>query len=151
MRDRRDIRNCSHREPRRLKRANRRLTPRSRALDKYLDLPHAVVQRLACRSFGSYLRSVGCALAGATESMRARARPADDIAYRIGDRDDRVVECRLDIGLPARHIFAFSPPATLRPAGGCTALLLGHDHSTLTRFHSRGKPAGHYRLSLFHI
>src|SRR6478735_3548585 len=80
-------------------RADRGLAARTRTLHEDVDLLDAVLLRLA----GSVRRR----LARALEAHATRRRPADDSARRVGDRDDRVVERRLDVGLAQRDVLLF--------------------------------------------
>src|SRR5580765_6773378 len=90
--DRRDL------EPRRLQRANRRFPSTARAPHPHLDALHPLPQRLARARLGRHLRGERRALARTLEADLARARPSDDVAVEVGDRDDRVVEARLHVG-----------------------------------------------------
>src|SRR6185369_13912326 len=79
--------------------ADRRLAARVRALDEDVDLLHAVVHRPAPGSLGGHLRGERGGLARALEADGAGRGPRDDGTGRVGDRDDRVVERALDVGL----------------------------------------------------
>src|SRR5207247_8236733 len=75
------------------------LAPGARALDEHLDLAHAVLHRLARGHLGGERGGVRRALARALEAGDARRAPAHHRAAKVGDRDDRVVEGRLDPGV----------------------------------------------------
>ncbi len=90
-----------------LERADRGLAARTRALDEDVDLLHAVLLRLAGGGLGGELRGERGRLARALEADAAGRGPADDGAGRVGDRDDRVVERRLDVGLAQRRCSSF--------------------------------------------
>src|SRR3712207_9538833 len=82
-----------------LERADRGLAARARALDEDVDLLHAVLLRLTRSGLRGELRRERGGLARALEAHAARRRPADDRTGGVGDRDDRVVERALDVGL----------------------------------------------------
>src|SRR3989337_4350183 len=106
-RERLDVGDGGDLEPGRLERADRLLAAAAGALHEDLDLAHAVLHR-ALRGDVRRLRSgVRRALAGALEADQPGAAPADDVAGRVGDRHDRVVERRLDVGVPRRHVLSF--------------------------------------------
>src|SRR5215207_5377410 len=94
-------------EARGLERADRRLATRARALHEDVDLLHAVLLRLARSGLGSELRGERGRLARALEAHAARGRPADHGTVGVGDRDDRVVERRLDVGLAHGDVLLF--------------------------------------------
>ena len=79
------------------KRAHGRFTAGARALNENFDFLQAVPHRLTRGILRDHLRRVSGALARAFESNFARARPADDVAFQVGDRDDRVVESGEDV------------------------------------------------------
>src|SRR6185503_19773083 len=70
------------------------------ALDPHLDALHAGVQRFARARLGGHLGREGRALARTLEPYLAGARPGDDVAVRVADRDDRVVEAGLNVSDP---------------------------------------------------
>src|SRR5579875_1576984 len=59
---------------------------------------------LACGSLGRDLGGVGRALTRALEARRAGTRPGDDVSALVGERDDRVVEGRLDVSPAPRNV-----------------------------------------------
>lgn len=78
------------------------LATRARALDKDVNLAQThVVRHLPC-IFGAHLGCVGRILPRATESITPRGAPRKDVAIQIGDRNDHVVEGRLDVCLAVR-------------------------------------------------
>src|SRR5262249_19068638 len=72
------------------------------------------------------------ALARALEAGPARGAPREDVAVRIGNGHDCVVEARLDIGVSARHVLAFATAdaRSLRASGGSS---FGHTSGLLLR------------------
>src|SRR5690606_4240511 len=88
-----------HLEARGLQRTDRGLAARSRSLHEDVDLLHAVILRLTRSVLGGELRGERGRLARTLETDAARGGPADHGTGGVGDRDDRVVEGRLDVGL----------------------------------------------------
>src|SRR4029453_4313362 len=80
------------------------LATRARAFDEDLDLAHAVLHRPSGGAIGALRGSVRRALARALETGRAAAAPGDRGATEVGDRDDRVVEGRLDVDVTLGHV-----------------------------------------------
>src|SRR5438105_10856137 len=97
-------------EARRLQRADRGLASRPRALDEDLDLLQPVLHALARARVGGYLRGERCGLARALEAGRTRGLPRDHVSFLVGQRDDRVVERRLDVRLADGDVLADAPP-----------------------------------------
>src|SRR6476661_6733455 len=87
-----DIGNCADLEASRLQRPDRGLAARTGALHEYVDLLHAVLLRLAGGVLGGQLRGERRRLTRPLKADVTRRRPGDDIALRVGDRHDRVVE-----------------------------------------------------------
>src|SRR5215210_3740393 len=87
-----------------LERADRRLAARPRALDEDLDLLQAVLHALARTGVGRDLRCERRRLARALEARGAGGLPGDHVALLVGERDDRVVERRLDVRLADRDV-----------------------------------------------
>src|SRR5690606_27459517 len=83
-----------------LKRADRGLATRTRALNEDIHLLHAVLLRLPGGRLSGELRGVRGRLARTLETDATGRRPADDRPGGVGDRDDRFVEGGLDVGLP---------------------------------------------------
>src|SRR3954449_5669742 len=124
-----------------LERADRRLAPGARALHEDLDLLQALLDALAGRRVSRHLGGERRRLARALETGAAGGLPGDDVARLVGERDDRVVERRLDVRLADGDVLLGAPPASLR-ALRCGAQLLlpclllpGHLHAlgALTR------------------
>src|SRR6266567_4531062 len=109
--DTEDLEACS------LQRANRGLTPRARALHEDLDLLQAVLHALACTRVGGHLCGERRRLTRALEASRAGGLPGDHVAFLVGERDDRVVERRLDVCLSDRDVL--SDAATRAAPGRC--------------------------------
>src|SRR4029077_8034504 len=74
----------------------------------------AVLLRAARGLLGGELRGERRGLAGALEADVAGARPRQRVALQVGNRDDRVVEGRLDVRLPVQDVLLL---ATLRLLG----------------------------------
>src|SRR5579862_684276 len=106
VRDGRDVSDRGHLESGGLERADRLLPTSPWALDVDLDLAHPVLHRAAGGTFGRERRSVRRALAGALEADDAGRAPADHGPTEVGDRDDRVVERRLDVNVTLGHVLA---------------------------------------------
>src|SRR5918992_1927680 len=115
----------------RLQRADRLLPAATRTLHEHLDLSHPMVHGASRGEIGGLGRGVGGALPRSLEAGQAGTAPADDIPARVGDRDEGVVERRLDVRVPHRHVLAFSllPALRLLSLGHVTpgALLLATD------------------------
>src|SRR5690606_4771967 len=90
-----------------LKRADRGLATGSRSLDENVDLLDAVLLRLARSRLGRELCGKGGRLARSLEADSARRGPADYRTGGVGDRDDGVVERRLDVGLAHDDVLLF--------------------------------------------
>src|SRR3954462_9989121 len=88
-------------------RADRRLAARTRALDEDVDLLDARLLGLAGGVLGGHLRGERGRLARALEADVAGTGPQDHVALRVGDRDDRVVERALDVGLAVGDVLLF--------------------------------------------
>src|SRR6186997_3624417 len=99
VRHRRHILDPGDLQPGRGQGTDRRLTARTRALHEYIDLLQAVLLRGARGLLGGELRGERRRLARALEAHVAGARPAERVALQVGDRDDGVVERRLDVRL----------------------------------------------------
>src|SRR5437867_509975 len=99
-----DVLDAGDLEPGGLEAPDRRLAARARALDEDLDLLHALLDALAGRRVGRHLRGERRRLAGALEAGAAGGLPGDHIAVAVRQRDDRVVEGRLDVRLADRDV-----------------------------------------------
>src|SRR5689334_22793599 len=106
--DRRDVGDRGDFEARGLERADRLLATGARSLDEDLDLTHSVLHRATGRAIGRERRCVRRALPGALEAGDAGGAPADHGATEVGDRDDRVVERRLDVDVPLGDVLPFA-------------------------------------------
>src|SRR3954465_11671434 len=87
-----------------LQRADRGLPARARALHEDLDLLHALLDALARGRVGRHLGGERGRLARALEAGAAGGLPRDHVALAVGERDDRVVEGRLDVRLADRDV-----------------------------------------------
>src|SRR5690242_11010261 len=97
MRNRRDVGNAADLQTDRVQRAHRRFAARPRALDAHFDVLDAALLRCAPGALGRDLRGERRRLARALEAGVAGGRPRERVALAIGDRDDRVVERRVDM------------------------------------------------------
>src|SRR3954452_13876930 len=104
-------------EPGGLEAADRGLAARARTLHEDLDLLHALLDALARGGVSRHLRSERRRLARALEPGAAGGLPRDDIALAVGERDDRVVERRLDVRLADRDVLLDLAAAALGPTG----------------------------------
>src|SRR4029077_13534561 len=98
-----------------LERADSRLAAGARALDEDLDLLQAVLHPVAGRGVGGHLRGERGRLARALDPGRAGGLPDDHVPFLVGQRDDRVVERRLDVRLPDGDVLL--DPAAGPPTG----------------------------------
>src|SRR6185503_12390114 len=108
-----------------LERADRGLAPGARALDEDLDLLEAVLHALLRARVGGHLGGERRRLARALEAGRPGALPRDHVAVLVRERDDRVVEGRLDVRLADGDVLLDAAArAALRSlsAWGCHAL-----------------------------
>src|SRR6185437_12611610 len=108
-------------EARRLQRADGRLAARAGALDEHLDLLQAVLHALARGGVGGHLGRERRRLARPLEANRTRALPHDHTAVLVGQRDERVVERRLDVRLADGDVLAglAADAATRAASTGC--------------------------------
>src|SRR3954447_5716874 len=109
MRDGGDVCDGADFEAGRLERADRLLAAGARTLHVDLDLAHAVLHRTLGSAVSRQGRRVRGALAGALEAGDAGRAPADDGTIEVRDRDDRVVERRLDMNVPLRDVLLLAP------------------------------------------
>src|SRR5579875_3805937 len=112
-----DVLDARHLEARGLQGADRGLTARARALHEDLDLLQPVLDALAGGGVGRHLGRERRRLARALEARAAGRLPGDDVALAVGERDDRVVERRLDVRLTDRDVLANTATAALGTAG----------------------------------
>src|SRR5204863_9142867 len=89
-----------------LERANGRFTPGSRTFDQHFDFLEAVAHSLPRSILRHHLRCISRAFARAFESNFTRARPSDDVAFHVSDRDDGVIKRRENVGDAVVNIFA---------------------------------------------
>src|SRR3954447_5507685 len=99
-----------------LEAADRGLAARARALHEDLDLLHALLDALARGRVGGHLRGERRRLARALETGAAGGLPGDHVALAVRERDDRVVERRLDVRLADRDVLLDLAAAALRAA-----------------------------------
>src|SRR3954464_15747688 len=123
----RDVADAGDLEAGGLERADRRLAARARALDEHLDALETLVDALARSGVGGDLGGERRGLARALEAGAAGGLPRDDVAFLVGERDDRVVEAGLDVGLAERDVLA----RLAAPTAACWSLL---SHYFLTFF-----------------
>src|SRR5829696_3139762 len=97
----------------RLQGTDRGLPAGAGALDEHVDLAHAVLGSLARGVLGGHLGGERGGLARALEADMAGGGPADHVAHRVGDRDDRVVEGALDVRVPVRDVLLLLAPDLL--------------------------------------
>src|SRR5262249_7506023 len=99
VRLRRDVADAEDLEAGGLQRPDGGLAPGARALHEDLDLLEAGLHALARTRVGGHLGGERRRLTGALEARGAGRLPDDDVAFAVGQRDDRVVERRLDMRL----------------------------------------------------
>src|SRR6185295_6052759 len=103
VRDRRYVLDRLDLDARGLQGAHRGLASSARALDHHVHGPHAGVLGVVAGVLRRHLGREGRALARALEPDASGRRPGEDVALQIADRDDRVVEGRLDVRHTVRH------------------------------------------------
>src|SRR6516162_341247 len=106
----------THLKAGRLQRPDRRLPAGARSLDEDVDLAHAVLHGAARRGLRGLLCGVRGGLARALEPDLSRGRPRDDVARRVRDRDDGVVERGPDVGVPVGYVLPLLAAQLLRRA-----------------------------------
>src|SRR4051795_7767456 len=111
-----DVLDARDLEPGGLEAADRGLAARAPAPDEDLDLLHALLDALARGGVGRDLRGEGGRLARALEAGAAGGLPRDHVAFAVGQRDDRVVERRLDVRLADRDVLLDLAAAALGAA-----------------------------------
>ena len=104
MRYRSDVGDARHFEAGSLQRTDRRLASATGTGNMDVDLANAVLLGDARRFVRCDLRCERRAFAAALEVDIPGARPGDHVALRIGDRHDRVVERRLNMGDAHRNV-----------------------------------------------
>src|SRR5204863_362834 len=85
------------------------LATRARALHHHVDPADTVLHGAPRRGLRRELRRERRALARALEPDVPGAGPRQRVAHLVGERDDRVVERRLDVRDAVRHVLALSP------------------------------------------
>src|ERR687884_693246 len=113
--------------------ADRGLAARARALHEDLDLLHALLDALAGGRVGGDLGRERRGLARALEAGAAGGLPRDHVALAVGERDDRVVERRLDVRLTERDVLP-RPAAPAAPAASLLRHLAVGPHFLATFF-----------------
>ena len=108
VRDRRHVPDRGDREADRLQRAQSRLAARNRGPAPAPRALHAVLGGLLPACSAGDLRRERGALARALETLRARARPGDHVALRVGNRDHRVVERGIHMRDAGRDVLALA-------------------------------------------
>src|SRR5215218_8566604 len=98
------VTNRRHLEAGGLKRADRGLAAGAGTLHEDLDLLQAVLDALASGRVGGHLRGERSRLARALEAGAAGGLPRDHVPLAVGQRDDRVVEARLDVSLTEGNV-----------------------------------------------
>src|SRR5215831_4427417 len=124
VRNRRHVADRGDLETGGLQRADGRLAPSSGASHEHLDLLQAVLHRLAGRQLGGRLRGEGRALTRALEPGAPGARPGHDVPHPVRERDDRVVERRLDVGDAGADFAPLAPLGAL--LSWCGFRFFGH-------------------------
>src|SRR3954453_11702888 len=89
-----------------LERTDRGLAAGAGTLDEDLDLLEALLHALLGGGVGRDLGREGRRLARALETGSAGGLPGDPVPPAVRERHDRVVEARLDVGLPDWHVLA---------------------------------------------
>src|SRR5205823_5756203 len=97
VRYRRHVGDARDLHPERVQRAHRRFAAGPRTFDPHLQVAYAAFDGGAPRAFGGDLRGERRRLARALEAGAAGGRPRQRVPLAIGDRDDRVVERRVDV------------------------------------------------------
>src|SRR5690606_23465530 len=83
---------------------DRGLASRARTLDLDFEVADPAFLRGTPGGLGSDLRRERRGLARALEAGTARRGPRQRVALAVGDRDDRVVERRVDVRNAVRHV-----------------------------------------------
>src|SRR5918994_7289787 len=97
MRDRRHVFDARDLQSAAIQRADRGFASRPRAAHADFDGAQAVFLGRYARLLRRHLRGERRALARAAKTGAARRRPGERVALPVGDRDDRVVERRVDM------------------------------------------------------
>src|SRR5271163_1054333 len=119
-----DIGDRADLQARGLQRPDGCLPARARALHEHVDLAHPVLLGLACGVLGRQLSGERRRFPRALEADVSRRSPGDDVALRVGDGHDRVVEGALDVRRAVRDVLLFPPAGLLSLFGSRRACLL---------------------------
>jgi hypothetical protein len=120
--------NRANPKPSRSNRAKRSLTPRASATHKHIDFAHPIVVHCVLRSaLSRNACSEGRAFARASKSNCPWRQPAQYVALRVSNSDDRVVEGRLDVYATAWHI---APDTTRTTAASLLLSSCAFSHET---------------------
>src|SRR6266550_1785729 len=114
VRHRRHILDPGDLEARRGERADRGLPARTRALHEHIDPLEAVLLRGSGGLLGRELCGERGRLAGTLEAHVPGTGPAEGVPLLVGDRDDGVVEGRLDVRLPVQDVLLLATLGLLR-------------------------------------
>ena len=95
-----------HRQSGRLQGGYGTFSSGTRSLHADLHLLHAELYRLFCSLLGGHLTGKGRTLSTSLEAAGTSTGPAQCVTLEIGNRHNGVVEGRLDIGDPLRHVAA---------------------------------------------
>src|SRR5436190_4051873 len=150
VRDRRHVLDRLDVDADRLNGADGGLASGSRSLHHHVDRAHALILGGAGGVLGRDLRGERRSLAGALEADASGRRPGEHVALGVGDRDDRVVEGRLDVRHSVRNRTALLLLARL------LVLLYGRcgccSHWRLSEWPAvKGRPRDHYFLVSFFL
>src|SRR6266496_5527867 len=107
MWNRRDVLDSANFNTGGLQRTNRGLTAGSRSADAHFHAAYAVITRHVGGVAGGLLRSKWRAFARSAEAERARTLPGEHVAGLVRDRNDCVIEGRLNVHNSKRDVLAF--------------------------------------------
>src|SRR5450432_3730763 len=108
VRDRRHVADRGDGEARGLQRTQCGFAARTGACNFHFQRAHAVFLRLLGDVFRRNLRGIGGRLARTLEAHRARRRPGNGVALRVGDGDGGVVERRIHVRDTGCNVLAFT-------------------------------------------
>src|SRR5210317_1915666 len=78
------------------------------AFDPDLNTTQTVLLGFVCRIFSGHLGSKRSTLTTPSETFRPRCAPRDDVTCYISNGNNRIVECRLNMGNSIRYILFFN-------------------------------------------
>src|ERR1044072_8265257 len=139
------VANPGHLEAGGLEGADRGLAAGAGTPDEDLDLLQGALDAPSWPPVGRPLRGERRRLARASEAGAAGGLPRDHVPLAVGQRDDRVVEAGLDVGLAHRDVLADSAAAALGTLRCWAHLLLprlllaGHLHALPALSRRRGR------------